>query len=287
VGFDNAVGAIAVGIVLASAMIGYVLWRILLRPIRAMAARARDIKAGRADALKPLRHYGTAEMRDMGQAMLDMGGSLQNRAAGMRAYTDHVTHEMKSPLTSVIGAAELLAGDISAADRAEMIDSIRQSAARMEGQLAGLRALSAAREPVVDGAVLLSDAVAVVPGDVALVVVRDGVVPMAAAGLVAVLTQLAQNAAQHGARSVRIDWGDRRLHVQDNGRGIAKGNRARIFDPFFTTNRENGGSGLGLNIVRNMVEASGAEIVLAEVSTEVSAGATVEATGGAAFEIRF
>ncbi len=43
------------------------------------------------------------------------------------------------------------------------------------------------------------------------------------------------------------------LIYQDNGRGIEKENLKKIFDPFFTTNRENGGSGLGLNIVYNII----------------------------------
>jgi signal transduction histidine kinase len=39
----------------------------------------------------------------------------------------------------------------------------------------------------------------------------------------------------------------------DDGVGIPEENLSRIFDPFFTTNRENGGSGLGLNIIYNLV----------------------------------
>ena len=43
------------------------------------------------------------------------------------------------------------------------------------------------------------------------------------------------------------------LHYSDNGIGIAKENQAHIFDPFFTTKRNQGGSGLGLNIVYNLI----------------------------------
>ena len=39
----------------------------------------------------------------------------------------------------------------------------------------------------------------------------------------------------------------------DNGKGIKKENLHKIFDPFFTTNRDNGGSGLGLNIIYNII----------------------------------
>jgi two-component system, NtrC family, sensor kinase len=41
--------------------------------------------------------------------------------------------------------------------------------------------------------------------------------------------------------------------VSDNGHGIAPEHLSRIFDPFFTTRLGQGGSGLGLNIVHNLV----------------------------------
>ncbi|PHR74347.1 MAG: hypothetical protein COA66_00725 [Arcobacter sp.] len=43
------------------------------------------------------------------------------------------------------------------------------------------------------------------------------------------------------------------LKYKDNGLGISNKNLKKIFDPFFTTNRENGGSGLGLNIIYNII----------------------------------
>ena len=44
------------------------------------------------------------------------------------------------------------------------------------------------------------------------------------------------------------------ITVSDNGKGIAPENLSRIFDPFFTTRLGQGGSGLGLNIVYNLVK---------------------------------
>jgi signal transduction histidine kinase len=46
------------------------------------------------------------------------------------------------------------------------------------------------------------------------------------------------------------------LRFSDNGAGIAQENLARIFEPFFTTMRGRGGSGLGLNIIHNLVTGS-------------------------------
>ena len=44
-----------------------------------------------------------------------------------------------------------------------------------------------------------------------------------------------------------------RLDLEDNGPGMDEAARKRIFEPFFTTKRGSGGSGLGLNIVYNLV----------------------------------
>jgi signal transduction histidine kinase len=63
--------------------------------------------------------------------------------------------------------------------------------------------------------------------------------------------------------------------ISDDGPGISTGNQSRIFDPFFTTRRAAGGTGMGLPIVRRMLQTQGAEIVLLPQGP------------GAHFEIRF
>ncbi len=78
-----------------------------------------------------------------------------------------------------------------------------------------------------------------------------------------VLTNLINNALVHafdGRRGGKIvidadqpDAEHVRLTIQDNGSGIAPDHLARVFDPFFTTKLGQGGSGLGLNIVHNIV----------------------------------
>jgi signal transduction histidine kinase len=77
-----------------------------------------------------------------------------------------------------------------------------------------------------------------------------------------VLTNLVQNAHLHGLDGVdhgRIDiCAEVRatevcLSVADNGHGIPEANRRHVFDPFYTTKLGQGGSGLGLPIVRNIV----------------------------------
>ncbi len=87
-----------------------------------------------------------------------------------------------------------------------------------------------------------------------------------------VLTNLINNAVVHafegmaaGQLSIRarVQAGQVHLVVQDNGCGIATSHLARVFDPFFTTKLGRGGSGLGLNIVYNLVrDALGGSITV-------------------------
>ena len=91
-----------------------------------------------------------------------------------------------------------------------------------------------------------------------------------------VLTNLVMNALLHGFEgrtdgliviSVQAD-GDRvELIFEDNGCGIPSEHQDRVFEPFFTTKRGAGGSGLGLNIVYNIVNRTlGGSIVLDSVA---------------------
>ena len=77
-----------------------------------------------------------------------------------------------------------------------------------------------------------------------------------------VITNLTLNCVEHafvGEQAGHIDISARldgelvELHVSDDGRGIAPDVLDRIFDPFFTTRRGQGGTGLGLNIVYNLI----------------------------------
>lgn len=265
-GYGLAFVLVGAAIALATAILGFLLWRLLYGPIRTLAARARMAKAGDPAAFDPVPRYGTTEMRDLGRAMLDMGRVLQGREAVLRSYADHVTHELKSPLTVVQGAAELLEDDgLTPEARGQLLAQIAQAAERMTALLDAQRALVRAQDPFAEGrtrlGALLPDLAAAHP-TVAVGVDEDRTVPLSADNLRLVLDHLLGNAAAHGATEVRLKAAPYRLTVSDNGSGISPGNRARIFEPFFTTRRASGGTGMGLPIVRRLLEAHGAAIRL-------------------------
>ena len=281
IGYDPAFWLVGAAIVVTTAILGLLLWRLLYGPIRTLALRARMAKTGDPRAFEPVRRYGTREMRDLGRAMLEMGRVLQGREAVLRSYADHVTHELKSPLTVVRGAAELLEDEtLTPEARAQLLGRIGESIARMTALLDAQRALARAQEPFAEGQVRLSallPALAEGRDGLRIEVAEDGMVPLAPDNLRLVLSHLIGNAAAHGAGVVRLIARPGRLLVEDDGSGVSPGNRDRIFEPFFTTRRAAGGTGMGLPIVQRLLEAHGATIRLDEGG----------AAPGAAFVIEF
>ncbi|MCK0096189.1 ATP-binding protein [Yoonia sp. F2084L] len=239
----------------ATVVLGALLWRLVLQPVRALTAYAQQ--EGDADAPA---HFGTPEFSQLGQAVLEMTSALRGREAVLRSYADHVTHELKSPLTVIQGAAELLENpDLADADRAKLLAGITENTQRMEALLDSQRALARAQEVMPAGSCQLSKLLAdVTPTKV----IADGVIPLSRAVMDIVVTHLVGNALAHGATKVTFDHQGDRLLIADDGTGISEGNRARIFDPFFTTRRADGGTGMGLPIVRQMLQAQGASITL-------------------------
>jgi signal transduction histidine kinase len=56
------------------------------------------------------------------------------------------------------------------------------------------------------------------------------------------------------------------IRLADDGEGVSVNNRPQIFDSFFTTRRDSGGTGMGLAIVRAMLDAHGGTIHLVETA---------------------
>lgn len=269
-GFRRAAVVLAVMIGASTALLGGLLARLLLRPVTTLSEQAAALRRDPQHAITPLPHYGTRELRDLALGITATAAALQNREAQVRAFTDHVTHELKTPVTAIRAAAELLSdGDLSAPDQS-LVAQIVGATAQMQTQLDALRRVTAAREPGHHGvtrlSALLADLQAAHPG---LELACDGAdpdIPLAASGLRVVLGHLLGNASQHGATRVALSAsaaeGATTLTVTDNGHGISEGNRDQIFTPFFTTTREQGGTGMGLTITANLLTAHGARIAL-------------------------
>ncbi|NLR98401.1 HAMP domain-containing histidine kinase [Rhizobium sp. P38BS-XIX] len=263
-------------------VVAYVLTRTLTVPINALITRTDEIARGGRSAIRPLEIYGTREVATLSQSFLDLAGKLVDHSDYVRSFATHVSHELKSPLTSIRGAAELLRDDdeenpMGVEQRNRFLANIIADTERLDRLLSRLRELAKAELPSEQGASSIQDIAAQLKMQFRqLAVVDEGstdemvTLPVEAAGII--FSNLAENAFQNGATmlAIRASAEGRRMSIQvrDNGYGIADGNRDRIFEPFFSTRRENGGTGMGLGIVRAMLTSHGGSIELLESSEQ-------------------
>ena len=270
-GRRNAVFIVAAGSFAATLVLGWLLWRLILAPVQALAAKAEAIRGGAAP--DQLDHYGTPEIGELAQAVLDMAEVLQSREMAVRGYTDHVTHELKTPLTAIRGAAELLEAEEDLPPGTErLVATIAEAEKRAVKLLGAARSIAAARMPEHRGTTRLVDCVAPLERRVDQLKIKvlnaDEPLPLAQSGLDVVLGHIVENAEEAGATEVTLDSGrddnGAWLTVADNGPGISSGNAAQVFEPFFTTRRDSGGTGMGLAIVQTLLLAHGNRISLVD-----------------------
>jgi two-component system sensor histidine kinase KdpD len=204
------------------------------------------------------------------------------------ALLTSLSHDLRTPLAAILGAASSLAtyGDaLDPAGRREMLRTIEDEAERLNRFVANLLdmtrlesgAVALKREPTDLGEVIgttLSRAARVLdPGRVSLELAPD--LPLLDLDPVLfeqVLFNLLDNAAKYApagsAVTVRAwrDGGTVKVQVLDSGPGIPPGQEERIFEKFFrvhAADRQRPGTGLGLAVCRGFVEAMGGGIVAA------------------------
>lgn len=203
-----------------------------------------------------------------------------------RDFVANVSHELKTPLTSIAGYAETLsAGDVPPEIAGRFLGTIRANARRMQRLVDDLLDLSriesgrwVPRRELVSIAPLLGETVQFLAdrAEARRVRVETRVADDAATitgdadAVRQVLTNLLDNAIRHVADGGRVDIVARRdgaqveLAVTDNGSGIPGEHLPRIFERFYRADparsREEGGTGLGLAIVKHLVEAHGGRV---------------------------
>ena len=226
------------------------------------------------------------EFADLGRALESMRLQLEGKQYVER-YVHSLTHELKSPLAAIRGAAELLEGPLPEADRARFAASIGVQSRRMAGMVDRLLELAALEhrqrieqpQPVDPGALLRE-----VAGDAGAHAHARGVRIDVDAGdglpllrgdpflLRQMLANLVDNAIDFspagGVVEVRAatEAGALRIEVADRGPGVPEYALERVFERFYSLPRPDGGarsSGLGLNFVAEVAQLHGGTATLA------------------------
>lgn len=262
----NTLSWLSAAVALSALLMGLFLWRFLTRPLRALSDQAIDIAHG-SDRDK-LPNYGVAEIASLGQSIMDMGASLRKQSAALETYTKHATHELKSPVTSIMGAAELLENPaVTDARRQALATAIKADAARMDSLLQRMREMvrgqvSFSSEPA-NLAAVIGEIAHSFPALTILIRGDDtAALPIAKEALKICMLHLLENASEHAATQVTVSYTQARrtLILQDNGQGLSPANARKALEPFFTTKRDQGGTGLGLAICAEIMKQFNGEL---------------------------
>jgi len=260
-------------------------------PLRRLTKAANAIAEGDYD--QTVRAQGPTEVRELAENFNLMAEQVRASQQSQRDLLANVSHELKTPLTSIQGFAQAIsdgaAGDAeSVRHSASVIQDEAQRMARMVSELLDLARIESGqivmrREPVRVDAVLRDCAAklalraqqtgvklnAQVPDDLP-VIIGDG------DRLAQVFTNLLDNALKHTPEGGQVTLAARHLsgssivrrgktwpagvevRVADTGSGIPPEDLARIFERFYQVDKSRqrgGGLGLGLAIVKQIVEA--------------------------------
>lgn len=196
----------------------------------------------------------------------------QNR----REFTANVSHELKTPLQSIIGSADLIeSGLVKPEDMPRFIGHIKTDAARLVSLVSDIIRLSQLDENTemnwenVDALSVAKEALEMV-GPIAesrniSLTIKGEPAPLTSVHklLYDIIYNLCDNAVKYNKEGgfVKVDvktTGDKvQVAVSDNGVGIAPADQSRVFERFYRVDkshsRESGGTGLGLSIVKHAV----------------------------------
>ena len=291
---DFGIGAfVAMGALLV--MFGLFVTRSIARPVRTVAAGA--TRAAGGDLSTRLPEQGPAEVRQLTSAFNTMARSLEHGKRELEGQNEQlrqserlkselvaiVSHEVRTPLASILGYSSLLLRrDFNEEDTRRYLEIIQAQGNRLGSlidEFLDVDRVEAGRlvlkDDPIDLKVVLLEEARLVESEAAnhrvVVVVEADVLPIRGDRdrLAQVYGNLLTNAVKYspdgGLVEVTGDLvGDTvRVHVRDQGIGIPHEHQARIFTKFFRgVARERGfvGTGLGLAVSREVVEAHGGRI---------------------------
>jgi signal transduction histidine kinase len=286
--FRATLGLVTLSVVILALTGGWIATQTAVQPIRRLTAAVRRIiLTGRTDERVPAGGHDDAiqELTVLFNAMLDR---IEGLVRGMRGALDNVSHDLRTPLTRLRGSAELaLAGPDDVERYREALADCVEESDRVLVMLNTLMDISEAESgvmPLTREPVGLSEVVARAVdlyrdvADAKGITLHAGgadrpervIVSADRVRLEQVTANLLDNAVKYtpegGSVFVDVDReGDRaRLTVRDTGAGIQPDELPRIWDRLFRgdTSRSTRGLGLGLSLVKAVVEAHGGTVTV-------------------------
>ncbi|WP_433042818.1 sensor histidine kinase [Dactylosporangium sp. CS-033363] len=277
-GTEAAVGALAVGLPLLTVIVGVATFLFVgrsLRPVDAMRRQAETISGRNLHARLPVPPTAD-EIAALANTMNGMLDRIEAATAAQRRFVADASHELRSPLSTVLTGLDLL-GD------GPHVVRMRRESDRMARLIADLLLLARVDEKGLQlrhEDVDLDDLVYLererLAADHPGLKVTARTAPVRVSGdphhLQRVLRNLVDNAARYAKNTVEVtleaQGGTAEIVVADDGPGIAAEDRVRVFDRFVRLDedrsRAGGGTGLGLPIARDIATAHGGTLTVEE-----------------------
>ncbi len=274
--------AVALGI---TTLITLFLAGTISRPLARLTRSAGRIGAG--DRSLSLQLHRRDEIGQLARTFDGLVQKLDARARYISEFAANISHEFKTPLASIRGAAELLAdgADDDPAARERFLINIQEDVARLDRlvsrilELSRIEATLELREPVDLGDLVLEVAERFPDHPVEVDLAQDNL-PFQGNGphLTAALVAMVENAVHFSPSASPVllrahaeKDGGVVIQVSDSGPGISDANQEKIFQRFFTTEGKSGGTGLGLAVAATVAGAHGGSV---ELKSEPGHGAT-------------
>ena len=283
-------GAISLSCIIVGVALIILLVRYAIRPLKTLGASARRIAKGeyservqinKADEIGVL----AQDFNIMAEAVQSHINELNENAHRQNLFIGGLTHEFKTPLTSVIGHSETLLftkmpGDIVENSLAHILEQCK----RLERLTQKMLRLITLQEDIELRKESVSDLLDSVKSSVEeglkqrhmnLQVVCDiETLPMDFDLMQSLVINLIDNAAKASqeGQTIEIRAQGSTITVKDHGAGIPKDELSHIFEPFYrvdkSRSRQSGGAGLGLALVQRIVQAHGAQITVDSIIGE-------------------
>lgn len=275
-----------IGSALLIALLTTYLTRYIVVPLRRTARAARQLAAGNLSAR--VKEEGDAEPVELARSFNTMADSLQEGERLKDEFFALVSHELRTPLTSIIGYLELVLDDEEElSDEArrflEVVERNAKRLLRLVGDMLFVAQVEAGRLSLESSAVDLDKVAAesveaarpaAERAGVSLTLTAEPVRPILGDRdrLGQMLDNLISNALKftpdEGQVDVRMTSAEDRaiVEVSDTGMGIPDAEQQQLFERFFrassATSNAVPGAGLGLTIVKTIVEAHGGTVGL-------------------------
>jgi two-component system, NtrC family, sensor histidine kinase GlrK len=272
---------------LVTAIIAYMLGR----PIRRMDNAIKHL--GHGDYQQAISIDGPGDLRILGQRLDWLRLALLNLKEQKQQFLQHISHELKTPLTAIREAAELLNDEVGgklSVQQQEIITIMRDNSLRLQKMIEHLlnfTKMESEKNPVqitsIDVATFLtqltdSHALSIRNKQLRInVQIALSTLMADESKLLIIMDNLISNAIKYTPLNGQITLSTKQdkhwqlIEVMDSGPGLSIADKARLFDPFYQGKATHqslvNSSGLGLSIAKNLTEEHHGAIELVETET--------------------